>query len=179
MWREKKKDRNRSLDRKLGLLVNRYAKKPANSHWGDSARFLLLSLGFLVPAPERAFLAEPAVAWPPAVHHAAVPALLLAGSLARPSRSCCSLVVPRSGVQTLLLAGFLPRPTWSCCSRAVRRYLTRPFRNCCSLLASSRGRPGALLVVLRLSHSTHCCQEEEREQNGVEDPATPIMIKCE
>ena len=85
MWREKKKDRNRFLDRKLGLLVNRYAKKPANSHWGDSARFFLLSLGFLVPAPERAFLAEPAVAWPPAVHHAAVPALLLAGSLARPS----------------------------------------------------------------------------------------------
>ena len=71
--------------------MNRCAKKPANSHWGDSARFLLLSLGFLVPAPERAFLAEPAVAWPPAVHHAAVPALLLAGSLARPSNLTTTL----------------------------------------------------------------------------------------
>ena len=70
--------------------MNRCAKKPANSHWGDSARFLLLSLGFLVPAPERAFLAEPAVAWPPAAPHAAVPTLLLAGYLARPSRRCCS-----------------------------------------------------------------------------------------
>ena len=143
----------------LSLHVDRCAKKRAKSHWKDSARFFLLSLGSLVPAPGCTFLAELAVTWPPAVPHVAV--------ARRPRARCCSPAGPCAAEQALLLTSFLVgmdllHLTLPTALHSVL-YLSRCLPRCVSPTRAALPR---------------CYQEEEeQEQDGAEDPF--IKIKCE